>query len=40
LSQFVGETDLTAEQVVATRIEKVLVNYLAACAGNSLLPVL
>jgi len=33
LSQFVGETDLTAMQVIKLKVDRVLENYLAACKG-------
>jgi D-tagatose-1,6-bisphosphate aldolase subunit GatZ/KbaZ len=34
LSQFVGETNIKAEQVIEWKINKVLMNYLVACGEN------
>jgi len=33
LSQFVGETDITAMQIIKLKVDRVLENYLAACKG-------
>ena len=35
LSQFVGETGLSAEQVIEWKIDTVLADYLAACGADS-----